>query len=217
MSPLPLSILYLSLHALSMSSKKLPITFITGNKKKLEEFLSIIVGSPLEQKYDITNKSFDLDELQGTSDFIATKKAMEATKHCDTAVLIEDVSLGFTAYKGLPGPYIKDFLTNVGRDGLYKMVQAFDDKSATAKCTFAFCPGKDQEVKLFVGECHGTIVEPRGDNAFGWDPVFQPDGYTQTFAEMPLEEKNKISHRSRALQKVKEFLKTYDQTNKFVT
>ena len=94
---------------------KYPITFITGNKKKLEEFLSIITGSPLEAKYNITNQSMDLDELQGTPEFIATRKAKEATLKCDTAVMIEDVSLCFNALKGLPGPYIKDFLTNVGR------------------------------------------------------------------------------------------------------
>ena len=165
-----------------MNSKKFPITFITGNKKKLEEFLSIIVGSPLEEKYEITNQSMDLAELQGTPDFIATKKAIEATQHCSTAVLIEDVSLCFTALNGLPGPYIKDFLEGVGKDGLPKILHGFEDKSATAKCTFAFCPGKGQEVKLFVGECKGSIVEARGDNAFGWDPVFQPDGYDKTFA-----------------------------------
>ena len=138
-----------------MNAKRFPITFITGNKKKLEEFLSIIVGSPLEERYDITNTSADLDELQGTSDFIASRKAAEATKHCSTAVLIEDVSLSFTAYKGLPGPYIKDFLANVGREGLWKMLGGFEDKSAVARCTFAFCAGPGQEVKLFVGECHG--------------------------------------------------------------
>ena len=122
-----------------MHAKKYPITFITGNKKKLEEFLSIITGSPLEEKYEITNKSFDLDELQGTPEFIASRKAKEATQHCDTAVMIEDVSLCFNAFKGLPGPYIKDFLGNVGRQGLYDMLRGFDDKSAYAQCTFAFC------------------------------------------------------------------------------
>ena len=95
--------------------KKYPITFCTGNKKKLEEFLSIIIGSSLEEKYDVINKKIDLDELQGTPEFIAMRKAKEATQYVDTAVLIEDVSLCFKAYKGLPGPYIKDFLTNVGR------------------------------------------------------------------------------------------------------
>ncbi len=180
-------------------NRKFPITFITGNKKKLEEFLSIITGSPLEEAFQITNKSFDLNELQGSPEFIATKKAIEATNHCSTAVMIEDVSLCFNALKGLPGPYIKDFLTNVGRDGLYKMLQGFDDETAYAQCTFAFCRGKGHEPIVFVGKCEGEIVAPRGENMFGWDPVFQPKGFDQTFAEIPLEEKNKISHRGKAL------------------
>lgn len=196
-----------------MSYKKLPITFITGNKKKVEEFLSMIVGSPLlQQRYSISHQSLDLEEVQGTSDWIATRKAIQATKQCDTAVLIEDVSLGFNAYKGLPGPYIKDFLDRIGRRGLYQMARAFeddDDTSATALCTFAlgFPSG---HVQLFVGECHGHIVAPRGDSAFGWDPIFQPLGYKRTFAEMSLEEKNQISHRARALQRLKDFLEIYE-------
>ena len=194
-----------------MQSKKFPITFITGNKKKLEEFLSIITGSPLEEKYDITNKSFDLDELQGKPEFIASRKAKEATQHCDTAVMVEDVSLCFNALKGLPGPYIKDFLGNVGRQGLFDMLKGFDDKSAYAQCTFAFCQGKGHEPIIFVGKCDGTIVEPSGDNAFGWDPVFKPNGYDQTFAEISLEEKNKISHRGKALEKVKVFLEEHQE------
>lgn len=112
--------------------KKFPITFITGNAKKLEEFLSIIKGSPLEHLYDVTNKSFDLDELQGAPEFIASRKAKEATKHTDTAVMVEDVSLCFNALKGLPGPYVKDFLQKVGREGLHKMLTGFADKSAYA-------------------------------------------------------------------------------------
>ena len=64
----------------------------------------------------------DLDELQGTPEFIASRKAKEATKYTDTAVVIEDVSLCFNAYKGLPGPYIKDFLSNLGRQGLVDML-----------------------------------------------------------------------------------------------
>jgi inosine triphosphate pyrophosphatase len=104
------------------SGGKIPLTFITGNKKKLEEFMSIIVGSPLEEKYEVTNATMDLDELQGTPEFIASRKAKEATNHCDTAVIVEDVGLCFNALKGLPGPYIKDFLGNLGREGLCKML-----------------------------------------------------------------------------------------------
>ena len=148
----------------------------------------------------------DLVEMQGSPESIASAKAIEATSHCDTAVMIEDVSLCFNALKGLPGPYIKDFLTNVGREGLHKMLHGFEDKTAYAQCTFAYCEGKGKEPILFVGKCNGTIVAPQGDNAFGWDPIFMPEGFTQTFAEISMEEKNKISHRGRALEKVKEYL-----------
>ena len=150
--------------------------------------------------------------MQGNAEFIATHKAKLATQHCDTAVMIEDVSLCFNAMKGLPGPYIKDFLGKLGRQGLYDMLKGFDDKTAYAQCTFAFCQSKNHEPIVFVGKCPGQIVEPRGDNAFGWDPVFQPDGFDQTFAEIALEEKNKVSHRGKALEIVAEFLeKNYDK------
>lgn len=86
------------------------------------------------------------------------------------------------------------------------MVQNFDDKTAYCQCVFAFCEGPDAEPVTFVGRCNGKIVPPQGDNAFGWDPVFMPDGYDQTFAEIPLEIKNSISHRGKALTLVRQFL-----------
>lgn len=83
--------------------------------------------------------------------------------------------------------------------GLYKLLAGFEDKSAWALCTFAFCAGKDEPVQLFRGRTEGRIVEPRGPRDFGWDPCFQPDGYEKTYAELPKEVKNSISHRYRAL------------------
>ena len=94
----------------------------------------------------------------------------------------------------------------MGRDGLYNMVKSFDDKSAYAQCIYAFCESPESEPVLFIGRCEGTIVEPRGENLFGWDPIFQPIGYEQTFAEMDSEEKNKISHRGKSLALFKEWL-----------
>lgn len=189
-----------------MEEKKLTITFITGNERKVAEFKRIMGPDVLADKYEITHKAIALDELQGTPKFIATRKAIEATNHCNTAVIIEDVSLIFNAFHGLPGPYIKDFMIKVGKEGLVKMLDKFEDKSAIGQCTFAFCGGKGEEVQLFVGECHGKIVSPRGTYDFGWDPIFMPDGYTQTFGELSIEEKNKISHRAKALAKFKTFL-----------
>ena len=73
--------------------------------KRVQEFIT---------QFDSKLKILTLDATART--------AKDATKHCDTAVMIEDVSLCFNALKGLPGPYIKDFLTNIGRDGLHKML-----------------------------------------------------------------------------------------------
>ena len=86
--------------------------------------------------------------------------------------MIEDVSLCFNALTGLPGPYIKDFLGNIGRQGLYDMLKGFKDKSAYCKCTFAFCEGDGHEPVLFVGKCNGSIVKPTGKSIFGWDSIF---------------------------------------------
>jgi inosine triphosphate pyrophosphatase len=88
------------------------------------------------------------------------------------------------------------------------MLSSFEDKSAYCQCIYAYCESAEAEPILFVGKCEGEIVEPRGENMFGWDPVFQPKGYKQTFAEMDLEEKNKISHRSKALALFKDFLES---------
>ena len=87
------------------------------------------------------------------------------------------------------------------------MLAGFEDKSAYALCTFAYLSGQPgDKVQLFHGRTEGTIVSPRGPLDFGWDPCFQPSDYDQTYAELPKEEKNVISHRSRALQALKEFL-----------
>lgn len=119
--------------------------------------------------------------------------------------MIEDTSLCFNALKGLPGPYIKWFLEKIGLDGLNKLLLGYDDKSAYAQCLFAFCSGPNAEPILFDGRCSGRIVPARGPTAFGWDPIFEVDGTGKTFAEMEKNEKNLISHRSRALSLVKDY------------
>eukprot|EP00256_Glycine_max_P065282 XP_025979877.1 inosine triphosphate pyrophosphatase isoform X2 [Glycine max] len=114
-------------------------------------------------------------------------------------VLVEDTCLCFNALKGLPGPYIKWFLQKLGHEGLNNLLMAYDDKSAYALCVFSFAAGSNSEPITFSGKTPGKIVPPRGPNDFGWDPIFEPDGYDQTYAQMPKEEKNKISHRSKSL------------------
>lgn len=83
------------------------------------------------------------------------------------------------------------------------MLSGFEDKTAQAECRIGFCT---REPLVFVGRCSGVIVPPRGDSGFGWDPIFQPDGKETTFAEMREDEKNEISHRSKALLSFREYL-----------
>ncbi|XP_034922059.1 inosine triphosphate pyrophosphatase [Populus alba] len=175
-----------------------PVTFVTGNAKKLEEVRAI-----LGQTVPFQSLKLDLPELQGEPEEISKEKARLAAVEMKGPVLVEDTCLCFNALKGLPGPYIKWFLQKIGHEGLNNLLMAYEDKSAYALCAFSFALGPDAEPITFLGKTLGKIVAARGPNDFGWDPIFQPDGYEQTYAEMPKDEKNKISHRSRALDLVK--------------
>lgn len=179
------------------------IVFVTGNAKKLEETIEIL-GKDFTRK--LTSKKFDLPEYQGEADDICISKCQAAAAIVKAPVLVEDTCLCFNAMNGLPGPYIKWFHDKLGPDGTHKMLDGWEDKSAEAVCTFAYSSGKPEDpVLLFKGRTQGTIVSPKGSRDFGWDPIFQPDGYTQTYAELPEALKNTISHRHSALQKVKDY------------
>eukprot|EP00542_Grammatophora_oceanica_P010591 CAMPEP_0194039228 /NCGR_PEP_ID=MMETSP0009_2-20130614/11372_1 /TAXON_ID=210454 /ORGANISM="Grammatophora oceanica, Strain CCMP 410" /LENGTH=573 /DNA_ID=CAMNT_0038681989 /DNA_START=5 /DNA_END=1726 /DNA_ORIENTATION=- len=198
--------------AAGASTKKKPeITFVTGNKKKLEEVKQILsAGSSGDDDFpfEITNQKIELPELQGDPLDIAKEKCRLAAKELNGPVLTEDTSLCFNALNGLPGPYIKWFLEKCGHDGLNAMLAGFEDKTAYALTVFAFTTGPEAEdVHVFEGRTDGTIVPPRGKLDFGWDPVFEPnEGGGKTYAEQSKEEKNAISHRSRSMAKLQEYL-----------
>ena len=178
------------------------IRFITSNKNKIAEFQQIMGKEFLVEPFKL-----DLPELQGEPMEIIKEKCLIASKETDGPVIVEDTCLCFNALKGLPGPYIKWFLEKLGHEGLNNLLQAYPDKSAYALCLFAYFDKTVQtEPLIFEGRTEGNIVPARGEHAFGWDPVFEPSGYSQTYAEMDKELKNKISHRGRALEKLKMFL-----------
>lgn len=113
--------------------------------------------------------------------------------------------LGITfLYIYLAGPYIKWFLEKLQPEGLYKLLDGWEDKSAEAVCTFAYTDNENEKVILFQGRTEGDIVFPRGSRDFGWDPIFQPKNFDKTYAELDKEEKNKISHRYKALDKLRQ-------------
>jgi len=190
------------------------VTFVTGNKKKLEEVKSILAlgdDSSGGGTINLISRSVDLPELQGDPLDIAREKCLLASKEINGPTLVEDTSLCFNALKGLPGPYVKWFLEKTGLDGLNNMLCAYEDKTAYAQCIFAYCDGAEsaEDVEVFVGRTNGRIVKARGKTEFGWDAVFEPDeqrdaNNKKTYGEMEKEEKNAISHRFRALEKLRE-------------
>lgn len=197
--------LYTSIYRSMMSKARnaQPITLITGNKNKLKEFIAIL-GESFQEK--IINNDVDLPEYQGDPDEVARAKSELAAKEIKGPLITEDTCLCFNALGGMPGPYIKWFLQKIGPEGLHKMLHGFEDKSAYALCTLAYHPGGEgSKVLLFRGRTDGKIIEPRGSREFGWDPCFQPDGYTETFAEMSKDVKNKISHRYKAVNALGEY------------
>ena len=181
------------------------LLFITGNPNKLREARQILKG------FDIESKDIEIPEIQEVNEqVIVEEKIRQALKLLDSEVFVENTSLCFDALNGLPGPLVKWFLKSVGRRGLVDMLSAYDNKTAYAKCYVGYgMPAKEgskEKILVFEGSVKGRIVEPTGESKFGWDPIFLPDGYDKTFAQMTEEEKNKISHRRLALEKFKKYL-----------
>ncbi|KAL6793503.1 putative inosine triphosphate pyrophosphatase [Trichoderma sp. SZMC 28013] len=193
--------------AAHLSSIKMapPIHFITGNANKLKEVKAI-----LEPQIEIHSQSLDLEEIQGTIEEVAESKCRRAADLVNGPVLVEDTALCFNALGGLPGPYIKWFLDKTGHQGLNNLLAAYEDKSAEAVCTFAYSPGPGRDPIIFQGRTPGRIVPARGPSKFGWDPVFEFEG--KTYAEMESAEKNKISHRARALKKLQTWFEGQQET-----
>lgn len=171
------------------------IHFLTGSKNKLAE-MQAILG-------DVEQLDIDLPEIQEIDAHkIIRAKLEEALKHKKEAFMVEDTSLYFDALKGLPGPLIKWFMKTIGNEGLFKMAEAFGNYGAEAKTIIGYTDGSGN-IEFFEGSVRGTIVAPRGETNFGWDPIFQPEGKDKTFAEMRAGEKNVLSMRRLAAEKLK--------------
>lgn len=172
--------------------------FITGNKNKFEE-VQAVLG-------DIEQLDLDLTEIQEIdAELIIKHKLQEALKHESGELIVEDTSLYLECMNGLPGPLIKWFLQTIGNNGLVRLTEQSGNNRATAKTIIGYAKSPE-DITFFEGSISGTIVKQEAISTFGWDPIFEPDGCSQTFAQMSQEEKNKISMRRLALNKLKEYL-----------
>lgn len=176
------------------------IYFATTNEGKIKEAKELLgievegVGLPIDEI-----QSLDLLE-------VAQKKARAYWEKLGKPILVEDVALTFNALVSLPGTYINDFSKALGNEGLIKLLKDEKNRDAVATTTLVFIDESSKE-HVFQGSVNGTIAgSPRGDNGFGWDPIFIPAGSSQTLAEMDLETKNKFSMRGAAFSLFKEWV-----------
>ena len=176
----------------------IPLPFVTSSAGKLEEAQAIL---PLP----LQGVALELEELQ-TFDLeaLVRHKAAQAFRRLGAPLLVEDTSLGFRAWGGLPGPFIKFFLAGLGPGGLSRALEPGGDMAAEAICGVGYHDG--WRLRYFEGRAKGRIVAPRGEGGFGWDAIFLPEGSERTFAEMKPEEKHARSMRGQALRRLAEFL-----------
>ena len=168
------------------------IFLVTGNQNKLEEW-----RRQLPSDIEIDSIDVDLPEIQSIDpEEIMADKAKRAYEATGKPVVVEDVSAGLEKLNGLPGPFIKFFIKKLGNDVLFQLAGK-EGERATVSCSVAYYDGQD--LLTVRGDVNGMVVQSRGENGFGFDSTFVPDGHTLSYAEMSGEEKDQVSHRSVAI------------------
>ncbi len=177
------------------------IIFVTHNAHKVREAKDIL--SPLGINVEKNNCGYpelQEDELES----IASFGANFASDKLDSEVMVDDSGLFIEALGGFPGPYSAYVFDKLGNERILKLMEGEENRMAVFRCVIGYCrPG--EEALVFSGEVAGEIAkESRGSAGFGYDPIFEVGGLT--FGEMEEDEKNRLSHRYRALVKFAQWL-----------
>lgn len=159
-----------------------------------------ILGFPLEVAL------LEIDEIQSLDiENVIRKKAEKAYEAIKHPLIVDDVTFEIKTWNGFPGPFIKYLREAGGNELLLRMLKNETNRQVRAKAAIGYHDG--EKVHVFIGEVKGTLAtEERGTDGWGFDPIFIPEGYTKTFSELGTEEKNRVSHRHRGLEKLKKFL-----------
>ena len=188
------------------------IVFATHNLNKLEEIKAALpLGFVLRSLTDI-GCTEDIPETGDTLAEYAAIKANHVTKTYGLNCFSDDTGLLINALHGAPGVYSARYAgpQKNAEDNMAKVLMELEEASdRSAYFQTVIHLNWQGEAHSFDGEVHGKIIhEKRGDGGFGYDPIFVPEGYEKTFAELPLSIKNQISHRGKAFQKLMAFLKS---------
>jgi XTP/dITP diphosphohydrolase len=200
------------------------VTTNPGKAREAREYLGTEVA-----QVDFDYPEIQAPELEP----ISAEGARSAYREVGDPVIVDDAGLFVETLDGFPGPYSSYVEETLGVERVWELGKGADDRRASFRCVIAYCDGDSFDaspdpvdradrhvaaasgegdddtagealpVKLFTGRVQGTLVAPRGEGGFGYDPIFEHDG--RTLAEMATEEKNAISHRGRALAKFAEW------------
>ncbi len=136
-------------------------------------------------------------EPQASLEAVAMSSAAYLYAKYSRPLIVEDAGLFVDALRGFPGVYSAYAMKTIGYDGILKLLEGIENRRARFVSVIAYASAEG--ISLFKASTSGKIVEPRGSSGFGFDPIFMPDGSDKTFAEMSVEEKNRYSHRGKAL------------------
>ena len=181
----------------------------SGNPHKIEELEQILkpLGIQLRSTLDFPD-AYEVEEDQPHLKGNARKKALFWHQKTGMPTIADDTGLEVAALNGAPGVYSARYAGQNAtyRDNVNKLLDELDGTN-NRKAQFRTVIAYVTDEYFFEGVCKGEILtEQKGAKGFGYDPVFRPEGYDETFAELDSKEKNKISHRGKALQKFKKFL-----------
>lgn len=181
------------------------LVFATNNAHKLEEIRAILGDKVEVLSLKDIQCDVDIPETAETLEGNAVLKAEYIYRHYGLDCFADDTGLEVEALNGAPGVYSARYAGGEGHDSeanMRKLLAEMEGKTnRKAQFRTAICLIEGGAEHLFEGVVKGEIIEEkRGASGFGYDPVFMPEGYTETFAEMGSEEKNRISHRARAVQ-----------------
>lgn len=187
------------------------LVFATNNVHKLEEIRAILGDKVEILSLNDINCHADIPETADTLQGNAALKAQYIYENYGLDCFADDTGLEVEALNGAPGIYSARYAGGEGHDSeanMKKLLSEMQDKeNRRARFRTVICLIEGGKEHFFEGIVNGSIIrERKGGAGFGYDPVFMPDGYSETFAEMGNDEKNKISHRARAVQKLCEYL-----------
>jgi len=192
-----------------MKHEKEIIYFITGNNHKFKEITKLFQKEKLD--YDLRQKTAATIEIQAPSiKDVALFKLNSIKTNFHNSYFVEDAGFFIDVpLKGFPGVYSKFVLNTIGNNGILKLINDYRNTAAHFEAVIALYFQPSDKIFTFEGSVEGKVSEEiRGTSGFGYDPIFIPNELpNNTFGELSTEEKNSISHRAKAWQKLLIFLK----------